>query len=129
MNKCFRLLTEKMPRGFGRGAKTVGIVTHAQAKTKGKKTPRGLRGVRQKKRARFQQNKNEDRLLEKSLGLGSEPPKGSGSKSLTEDIASIYVPHVINKRQKGLKTLRKQILGSVKEIYRARANSKKKNSK
>lgn len=118
-----------MPRGFGRGAKTVGIVTHSQAKTAGKKTPKGLRGVRQIKRARFQKGKNENKELEESLGVGVEKKVFTGPKTLAEEIAGIHVPHCINKRQKGLKALRKQILSSVKDIYRARSNKSKKRSK
>lgn len=114
-----------MPRGFGRGAKTVGIVTHAQAKTAGKKTPRGLRGTRQKKRERYQKRRDPNVELEESL-KGREGTKSSGPKTFAEEVAGIYIPHVINKRQKGLKALRKQILSSVKEITKARSNKAKK---
>lgn len=113
-----------MPRGFGRGAKSVGIVTHAQAKTAGKKTPRGLRGTRQKKRERYQKRKDPNRELEESLNGGEGI--NSGPKSFAEEVAGIHIPHVINKRQKGLKALRKQIISSVKEIARARSNKAKK---
>ncbi|CCW63925.1 unnamed protein product [Phytomonas sp. EM1] len=104
-----------MGRGFGRGAKSVAIVTHAQVGNKGKKTPKGLRGVRQKKRQRYQK-KDEQGLLEQSLGL--EKQRSNEPKNLAQEIASIQFAHVVNKRQKGFKDLRKQIMGAVKVLRR-----------
>lgn len=113
-----------MPRGFGRGAKSVGIVTHAQAKKAGKKTPRGLRGNRQKKRARYQKGNDEQVQLEKSLGLDNESSGRGEKKTLAQQIAGIYIPHIINKRQKGLRSLRKDLLTAVKNINRTRSQKK-----
>lgn len=112
-----------MGRGFGRGAKSVAIVTHAQAKTAGKKTPKGLRGSRQKKKQRFQQRNDEQQQLEQSLGVTENKP--AGPKSLTQKIASIQVPHVINKRQKGLKQLRREIVSAVRDLRRSHSEKAK----
>lgn len=112
-----------MGRGFGRGAKSVAIVTHAQAGTAGKKTPKGLRGVRQKKRQRFQKRGDETAELEQSLGLAK--PSAKEGKGLAQQIASIQFPHIVNKRQKGFKQLRKQIMGAVKDVRRRHADKKR----
>ncbi|CAD2221677.1 hypothetical protein AGDE_06879 [Angomonas deanei] len=112
-----------MGRGFGRGAKSVAIVTHAQVKSAGKKTPRGLRSVRQKKKQRYQKRENSQEDLEKSLGVGA--PEKAEKKTLTQQIASINVPHIVGRREKGLKRLRKQVINAVKDVRR-RHNEKAK---
>ncbi|EPY33626.1 hypothetical protein STCU_02124 [Strigomonas culicis] len=108
-----------MGRGFGRGAKSVAIVTHAQVKSAGKKTPRGLRSVRQKKKQRYQKKHDQDgqEELEKSLGLSKQ--EKNMPMTMAQQIAAIQVPHIINKRQKGLKQLRKQIIAAVKNVRRS----------
>ncbi|RNF14114.1 hypothetical protein TcG_08105 [Trypanosoma cruzi] len=113
-----------MGRGFGRGSR-VAIVTHAQLKTAGKKTPRGLRGSRQKKRRRFQQKHDEQRKLEESLGMKTTNTSKS-EKPLSQQVASIQFPHVVNKRQKGFRQLRRQIVDKVKDLRRRHAEKKKK---
>lgn len=47
------------------------------------------------------------------------------AKSFAQQVAGIHIPHIINKRQKGLKSLRKEILNAVKEIHRSRNNKSK----
>ncbi|AAZ11175.1 hypothetical protein, conserved [Trypanosoma brucei brucei TREU927] len=113
-----------MGRGFGRGLR-VAIVTHAQGKNTGKKTPRGLRGSRQIKRKRFQQKHDDQLKLEESMGLGPVT-KRVAEKPLAQQIAAVQFPHVINKRQKGFKQLRKQIIHGVKSIRRRHAERKRK---
>ncbi|ESL11704.1 hypothetical protein TRSC58_00539 [Trypanosoma rangeli SC58] len=116
-----------MGRGFGRGAR-VEIVTHAQVKTAGKKTPRGLRGSRQKKRRRFQQKHDEQAKLEESLGMKpTNTPKSE--KPLSQQVAGIQFSHVVNKRQKGFKQLRRQIVDSVRDLRRRHAEKKRKQAK
>lgn len=112
-----------MGRGFGRGMK-VSIVTHSQSKIKGKKMPRGLRGTRQKKRDRHQKQNDSQAELEQSLGLDQSRPKGT-PRTLAQDIASISVPHCMNKRQKGLKSLRRQIVAAAKDVRRRHADKGK----
>jgi hypothetical protein len=121
-----------MGKGFGRGAKSVAIVTHAQVKAK-KKLPKGLRGSRKKKRRMFHAANDEQAQLEQSLGIAAEnktksnktgPESSGGSirgRSLAQEIAGIQFQHVINKRQKGFKGLRKQLMASVKEVRRRHA--------
>ncbi|KAG5481854.1 hypothetical protein GH5_06799 [Leishmania sp. Ghana 2012 LV757] len=116
-----------MGRGFGRGAKSVAIVTHAQAGNAGKKTPRGLRGTRQRKRQKFLRRDSEQVQLEESLGLVK--PEKHAPKNLAQEIASIQFPHVVNKREKGLKHLRKQIVGAVKDVRRRHADKARRNTK
>ncbi|CAJ1014768.1 hypothetical protein, conserved [Leishmania lindenbergi] len=105
-----------MGRGFGRGAKSVAIVTHAQTNHAGKKKPKGLRGTRQRKRQRFLSRNSEQAELENSLGL-TKAGKHT-QKNLAQEIASIQFAHIVNKREKGLKHLRKQIMGAVKDVRR-----------
>ncbi|KAG5508219.1 hypothetical protein JKF63_05475 [Porcisia hertigi] len=116
-----------MGRGFGRGAKSVAIVTHAQAGKAGKKTPKGLRGTRQRKRQKFLDRNAEQTQLEKSLGL-TKPEKNT-PKNLAQEIATIQIAHVVNKREKGLKHLRKQIMGAVKDIRRRHSDTTRKKRK
>ena len=136
-----------MGKGFGRGAKSVAIVTHAQVKHTKKKMPKGLRGGRKKKRRMFHAANNEQQQLEQSLGLGDGRPKvareggdgsvappaglsGNNRKSLAQQIAGIQFQHVLNKRQKGFKSLRKQLLASVKDVRRRHAEKgKRRNAK
>lgn len=123
-----------MGRGFGRGAKSVGIVTHAQVKG-AKKMPKGLRGSRKSRRRQFKGEHDDQTQLEQSMGVSTPPPsssqkkKASGKSSeeggtkpartLAQEIAGIQFQQVIHgKRQKGFKSLRKQLLASVKDVRR-----------
>lgn len=116
-----------MGRGFGRGAKSVAIVTHAQVKAS-KKMPRGLRGSRKKRRRQYQKSDaQEQEDLERSLGMTRPEPKSR--KTLAQEIASIQVPHMINKRQKGMKALRRKIIAAVKKTRRRHAEKAKKSAK
>ena len=123
-----------MGRGFGRGAKSVAIVTHAQVKGGQKKMPKGLRGSRKSRRRQY--SGGEQGELEQSMGMrstgegaggvaasaavdgavgkkkgGNQPPR-----SMAQEIASVQFAHVVNKRQKGFKQLRKQIMQAVKVV-------------
>jgi hypothetical protein len=119
-----------MGRGFGRGAKSVAIVTHAQAGKAGKKTPKGLRGVRQKKRQKFLKRNSPQSELEESLGFKKEEKEKQAPKNLAQEIAAIQFAHVVNRREKGFKHLRKQIIAAVKDVRRRYANrARKKNKK
>eukprot|EP00758_Cryptobia_borreli_P002619 Tbor_TRINITY_DN3163_c0_g1::TRINITY_DN3163_c0_g1_i1::g.14788::m.14788 len=120
-----------MGRGFGRGAKSVAIVTHAQVK-KQKKLPKGLRGSRKQRRRTFAATNDDQAQLEKSMGVRSADGRTSTAgavenmkraskgpqlqRTMAQEIASIQFPTAINKRQKGFKQLRRDILASVKEI-------------
>eukprot|EP00744_Colponema_vietnamica_P006789 GILI01009840.1.p1 GENE.GILI01009840.1~~GILI01009840.1.p1 ORF type:complete len:176 (+),score=34.90 GILI01009840.1:95-622(+) len=116
-----------MGRGFGRGAKTVSIVTHAQVKGR-HKIPRGLRGNRKKKRRQFQNANDEQAQLETSMGVGAQPNTKNtkpnetgilnGRRTMAQEIASIQFEHNIRGRKKGFKQLRKQLLDSVKDLRR-----------
>nr|CCC90343.1 conserved hypothetical protein [Trypanosoma congolense IL3000] len=112
-----------MGRGFGRGSR-VTVITHSQG-GHSKKVPRGLRGSRQIKRKRFQQKHDEQAQLEKSLGAGPAATHAS-DKSLAQQISCISFPHVVNRRQKGYKKLRKQIIKGVRSIRRKHAEKAKK---
>ena len=116
-----------MGRGFGRGAKSVGIVTHSQVKN-AKKTPKGLRSSRRKKRERYHQQ-DAQQQLEESMGITEQQQqKGKKNqkqqeevrqgKSLAQEIAGVAFEHVLNKRQRGFKQLRRQLLTSVKDVRR-----------
>jgi len=116
-----------MGRGFGRGAKSVAIVTHAQAKG-ASKLPRGLRGTRQKKRKRFARKTDDQSQLEESLGAKrsstSEPKTQPGQLdelTLAQKIAAVQFPTMVNRRVKGFKALRKQLLESVKRVQKKHA--------
>jgi hypothetical protein len=132
-----------MGKGFGRGAKSVAIVTHAQVKGK-KKLPKGLRGNRKKKRRMFHAANDEQTQLEQSLGMnpaapGKKPatadaepaaPFTNKGRSLAQQIAGIKFQHMVNKRQRGFKSLRKQLLASVKDVRRRHAEKgKRRNQK
>lgn len=125
-----------MGRGFGRGAKSVGIITHAQVK-KGKKMPKGLRGSNKKRRA---PQRDEQGDLEESMGVPVTTNKGQQQrgapqrrqktedeggkaprKTLAQEIAGIQFQHVVNKRTKGFKSLRKQLVNAVKDVRRRHA--------
>ena len=121
-----------MGKGFGRGAKSVAIVTHAQVKHTAK-TPRGLRGGRAKRR-RTHTSVGEQVALEESLGVVAGPRRPAANNkskkeapSLAQQIASIQFPTQVNKRQKGFKQLRRQIMDAVKVVRRQRVqkNSRK----
>lgn len=120
-----------MGRGFGRGAKSVAIVTHAQRGKAGKKTPKGLRGNRQKKREKFLKRKDPQSELEESLGMKKEEKSEKHApKNLAQEIAAIQFAHIVNRREKGFKHLRKQIIGAVKDVRRRHADkAHKKNQK
>lgn len=125
-----------MGRGFGRGAKSVGIVTHAQVK-KGKKMPKGLRGSKKKRRAPYADEQGD---LEESMGVQKTAPQHrqqqpapqrrqktedeggkAPRKTLAQEIAGIQFQHVVNKRTKGFKSLRKQLVNAVKDVRRRHA--------
>ncbi|KAH8616813.1 hypothetical protein ERJ75_000421000 [Trypanosoma vivax] len=112
-----------MGRGFGRGSR-VAIVTHAQVKSAGKKVPRGLRGTRQIKRRRFQMKHDEQRKLEESLGM-EKTPERKVEKTLAQQVASVQFAHVVNKRQKGLRQLRRQIIAGVRDLRRRYAEKRR----
>lgn len=114
-----------MGRGFGRGAKSVAIVTHSQVGNKGKKVPKGLRGVRQKKRQKYQRSNDPQAELEQSLGLDQRGSPKNAPRTMAQEIASIQFPHIVNKRQKGFKQLRKQIVHAVKDVRRRHAEKSK----
>ncbi|KPA76203.1 hypothetical protein ABB37_07957 [Leptomonas pyrrhocoris] len=112
-----------MGRGFGRGAKSVAIVTHAQTGKAGKKTPKGLRGVRQKKRQKYLKRNDAQSELEESLGLKKDERNDKHApKNLAQEIAAVQFAHVVNRREKGFKHLRKQIIGAVKDVRRRYAD-------
>lgn len=129
-----------MGRGFGRGAKSVAIVTHSQLK-KAKKLPKGIRGNRKSRRRFFKSANDEQTQLEESMGMqnknDSEKKEGGKNRSedeggqqkrktLAQEVAGIQFQHVIHgKRQKGFKQLRKQILSSVKDIRRRYAQKQR----
>jgi hypothetical protein len=127
-----------MGRGFGRGAKSVGIVTHAQVEN-AKKLPKGLRGSRKKRRSQRRKTEDEQGQLEESMGVqteqrGTERKKQQRSedeggkmsrKTLAQEIAGIQFQHVVNKRQKGFKSLRKQLVNAVKDVRRRYAQKNK----
>ena len=118
-----------MGRGFGRGAKTVAVVTHAQVKGKGK-LPRGLRGNRKKKRKMYARANDEQAMLETSMGVGENPSQKtqkkqhqetgvlSGRRTMAQEIASIQFQSNVKGRRKGFKLLRKHLLESVKDLRR-----------
>ncbi|KAH9588768.1 hypothetical protein LSM04_005928 [Trypanosoma melophagium] len=116
-----------MGRGFGRGSRAV-IVTHSQGKSGGTKTPRGLRGLRQIKRKRFQEKHDEQKKLEESMGMGATKATQK-EKPLAQQVAGIQFAHVVNKRQKGFKQLRRQIIEGVRELRRRHAEKKKRQAK
>lgn len=139
-----------MGRGFGRGAKSVGIVTHAQVK-KGKKMPKGLRGSRKKRRAPFNKAGDEQGDLEESMGVQKttttqQNRRGGGDaaapkkrktedeggrtprRTLAQEIAGVQFQHVVNKRQKGFKALRKQLVNAVKDVRRRYAQKNRSRS-
>lgn len=119
-----------MGRGFGRGAKSVAIVTHAQRGKAGKKTPKGLRGARQKKRQKFLKRNDAQSELEESLGVKKlETKEKHVPKNLAQEIAAIQFAHVVNRREKGFKRLRKQIMAAVKDVRRRHADRMHKKSK
>ena len=115
-----------MGRGFGRGAKSVAIVTHAQMKGKAKKLPKGLRGGKKKaRRARHEQDPDDpNRMLNTRVRDGPSPAGGAGGKKpsstmerLDAQIASIQFKELVNGKGR-LKNLRKQIIQEVKGLRR-----------
>ena len=111
-----------MGRGFGRGAKSVAIVTHAQMKGKAKKLPKGLRGGKKKaRRMRHEDDDDPNKMLE--TRVPSQQHQGGGKKPsstmqrLDAQIASIHMKESVAGRGR-LKNLRKQIIAEVKELRR-----------
>ena len=113
------------------------IVTHAQVKGGQKKLPKGLRGSRKARRRQF--SGGEQGELEQSMGMrgtgegaggaaasttvdgsiGKKKGNGGGApRSMAQEIASVHFSHVINKRQRGFKQLRKQLIDAVKVVRR-----------
>jgi hypothetical protein len=125
-----------MGKGFGRGAKAVGIVTHAQVRAK-KKMPRGLKVSRKKRRTQYRDQDAADA----AVASGAEAPTKKGpsnsneggfdpKKSLASQIAAIKMPDAVNGRKKGFKDIRKKLLAAVKDVRKryhdkARARSRK----
>lgn len=115
-----------MGKGFGRGAKSVAIVTHAQAKG-AKKMPKGLRTNKRKRtRQQYANAANEDAQMEDSLNGKEKKVKGGAPKSIAEKIASISVPGMIVGRKKGFKNVRREIMKSAKDIKRRHVEKNKK---
>ena len=116
-----------MGRGFGRGAKSVAVVTHAQVKN-AKKVPRGLKLTRKKRRRMYKDDhdaedpntmmdtgdKNKNR---KGKPNGQENKGNVQPKSVEQQIAGIDFKQLVS-RGKKLSSLRKQIVGAVKNIRR-----------
>lgn len=133
-----------MGRGFGRGAKAVGIVTHSQVKGK-KKLPKGLRSTssRKKRRANYREQQEHDVDIENGgVGKIGNKPQGKGQpsqaskpdpnarKSLASQIAGIQLPEAVNGRKKGFKGIRKQLMAAVRDVrkryhQKARKNAQK----
>lgn len=108
-----------MGRGFGRGARSVAVVTNAQVKGAAKKMPKGLRSGRRQKRDRMRRRHDDQAKLEESLGMAQSQGKDrSEAPSLMQEIASIQIPHIVNKRHKGFGGLRRQIIQAVKDVRR-----------
>lgn len=108
-----------MGRGFGRGAKSVAIVTHAQVKT-AKKAPRGLRITRKKRRRMYRREgeaENPDTMMD--TGDNQKPSKKGNNKpkSVEQQIASVDFQTLVP-RGKKLKHLRRQLVSTVKNIRR-----------
>jgi hypothetical protein len=111
-----------MGKGFGRGAKSVAVVTHAQATKGGKKLPRGLRpNKKRQKRMREAQAKEDDPNQMLNTKVAPEKPgqkPNSTLKRLDAQIAAVHFQESIPGRGGGLKNLRKQIVDSVKTLRR-----------
>lgn len=108
-----------MGRGFGRGAKSVAIVTHAQLKSKAKKLPKGLRvNKKRAKRLRMNQADDEDpnQMLQTKVAEQSSR-RASTMQRLDAQIAAIHIPENVAGRGK-LKHLRKQIVSQVRDLRR-----------
>jgi hypothetical protein len=118
-------LLEDMGRGFGRGAKSVAIVTHAQMKGK-VKLPKGLRVSKKRtKRAarRGMDHDDPNHMLNTRANDSSRGGAGAGKKPsstmqrLDAQIASISFQENVLGRGR-LKHLRKQIVGQVRDLRR-----------
>ena len=112
-----------MGRGFGRGAKAVAIVTHAQVKN-AKKVPRGLKETRKKRRRMYRReaqaedpNSMMDTGDDKRNEGKSNSKKHVAPKSVEQQIAGIHFETLVP-RGKKLKVLRKQLINTVKNIRR-----------
>lgn len=129
-----------MGRGFGRGAKSVAVVTHAQVKGR-MKMPRGLRGNRKKKRKMYARANDEQAMLENSMGVGEVPSAKtqkkqsqetgvlSGRRTMAQEIASIQFDQNVKGRRKSFKVLRKHLLESVKDLRRKHHQKAQKNER
>ena len=108
-----------MGKGFGRGAKTVGVVTHAQANKVAKKIPRGLKGTNRKARRaqiqRDQEAEEPDTMLETKA---AKYEVVSSRKKLDLQIAAVQFKDLVAGKGRRLKHLRKEIVKSVKDIRR-----------
>ena len=107
-----------MGKGFGRGAKSVAIVTHAQTKGKAKKLPKGLRvsKKKQKRDARREDPEDPNSMLETRV-RGKPSETQSSMKRLDVQIASIQFKELVQGRGR-LKHLRRQIVDEVRDLRR-----------
>ena len=120
-----------MGRGFGRGAKSVAIVTHAEVKRQ-KKVPRGLKFGRKKKRRMYKQQGEDGGQVNpiEEVGPGAVNPKSlkdkraaiaeakKSRKNTAEQVAGLRIASSVAGRRKGLASLRKELLKSTKELNR-----------
>jgi hypothetical protein len=115
-----------MGRGFGRGAKSVAIVTHAQVKN-AKKTPRGLRAAtsRKKRRSTYASRAAmEDPSSMMDVGdyhkkrKAREQGQRETNRNVEQQIAAVNFPELVTGKGRRLKTLRKTIVHKVKELRR-----------
>jgi hypothetical protein len=115
-----------MGRGFGRGAKSVGIVTHAQMKGKAKKLPRGLRNSKKKtKRANRRQELDADdpnqmlatKVPQQRRGPAEGGKPTSSMQRLDAQIASIHFKESVQGKGR-LKHLRKELVAQVRDLRR-----------
>lgn len=114
-----------MGRGFGRGAKSVAVVTHAQVKN-AKKVPRGLKVTRKKRRRMYKQDHDSEdpnSMMDTGDNNKGGKPKGQQkkgniqAKTVEQQIAGIDFKQHVGRGTK-LSVLRKQIVGTVKNIRR-----------
>jgi hypothetical protein len=110
-----------MGRGFGRGAKSVAIVTHAQVKH-AKKTPRGFRATsRRNRRSQYRaQAANDDpsSLADTGANRGRKGGKNRAALTLDQQIAGISFQDNVPKGRNKLASLRKDIMQQVKVLKR-----------
>ena len=127
-----------MGRGFGRGAKAVAVVTHAQVKN-AKKIPRGLKDTRKKRRRMYRReaaaedpnsmmNTGDEMTNNKRNEGKTNSKKHVAPKSVEQQIAGIHFETLVP-RGKKLKVLRKQLINTVKNIRRKDHKKKEARSK